>query len=187
VPSRQWFALSRQCMPLLVRGLRFAPHPLTAAGGLVGTIRRGRFSAQARSRLVSAEIGAIPSRAGRMAALGLASLYFRGERLTDLGGQPTSDKGGQGSIRNVAILKRIRKINPQSSVNPIDIDPSVDPLASLGGVRLGSQSAETLRALLCVGHADRVRHSGNLSSLKGDEKGTRGALAGQCAMEREEI
>ena len=82
---------------------------------------------------------------------------FGGEKLTDLGGQPTSDEGAQGSIGNIAILKRSRKINPQSSVNPIDIDPSVDLLASLGGVRLSSQSAETLRALLCVGHVDRGR------------------------------
>ena len=68
-------------------------------------------------------------------------MRFR-ERLTGLGDQPASEKG-QGSIWNVAVLKRIRKVNPQSSVNPIDIDP----------IRLGSQSAEAIRALLCVGHA----------------------------------
>ena len=34
--------------------------PRAAAGGLVGTIRRGRFIAEGRVNLVSAEIGALP-------------------------------------------------------------------------------------------------------------------------------
>jgi hypothetical protein len=78
------------------------------------------------------------------------------EPLARLRSEPSANEGHQSDTGNLLCFECSRNLNSQATLNAIVIDAGIDHVASLGGVRLGRKFAKTARAILYVGHGNRV-------------------------------